>query len=65
MTKNLKEEDKKEIDNLDLNCGYHHAGKNWAWIDDTFKEMMGGTENEEGIKSQLIAEELGLTEEEE
>ena len=57
---------------------YHQIYSTWNWIDDIYMELGYGTlenegislfpynmDDEEGIKSQLIAEELGLTAEEE
>ena len=55
---------KKEVEKYNMS-NYHSRSETWGWIDDTFEEVIGGVENEEGIKSQLIAEELGLTAEEE
>ena len=55
---------KKEVEKHNKS-NYHNRSETGGWIDDTFEEVIGGVENEEGIKSQLIAEELGLTAEEE
>ena len=55
---------KKEVEHYN-ESNYHGMRENWGWIEATFKKIIGSTENEEGIKSQLIAEELGLTAEEE
>ena len=52
---------RKEIEHHN-DYNYHCDTFTWGWIDDIFREVMGGTEVEEGIKSQLIAESMGLTE---
>ena len=64
MTNNKQSKEEKEIEEHNVK-NYHNLSDNYGMIDDKFEELAGCMENSEGIKSQLIAEELGLTEDDE